>query len=286
MAKALELDLLKVLVTVAERGGFTNAARALHRTQSAVSMQMKRLEHAVGVPLFVRRGRAIQPNRDGEALIGYARRMLALGDQAVGAISKTDCVGTVRVGSADDHYTTRVLPRVLTQFLRTHRDVRVELRTGLTVELLERLGADYDLVLGMHAAGSGRGFVIRRDRSTLATGATSKADREDPLPLALFPDGCLLRRWATRALDDAGRAWQCAYVSPSYGALVEAVRAGLAVSVFKRSTLAPGLRSLGKKDGFPVLPDMEISLHRAQDVSRAANELAEHLVRCLRRKVT
>jgi DNA-binding transcriptional LysR family regulator len=279
----LELDLLKVLVTVAERGGFTHAARALHRTQSAVSMQMKRLEQAVGVPLFVRRGRVIQLNRDGEALMGYARRMLILGDEALGAVSKADCVGTVRIGSADDHYTTRVLPRMLTQFLRAHRDVRVELRTGLTVELLERLGADYDLVLGMHAAGSSRGFVIRRDRPTWATAATSKAHQEDPLPLALFPDGCLFRRWATRALDDAGRAWQCAYVSPSYGALVEAVRAGLAVSVFKRSTFAPGLRPLRKKDGFPALPEMEIALHRTQDASRAANELAEHLVGSFRR---
>jgi DNA-binding transcriptional LysR family regulator len=282
----LELDLLKVLVTIAERGGFTHAARALHRTQSAVSMQMKRLENAVGVPLFVRRGRTIQVNRDGEALIGYARRMLALGDEALGAVAKTDCAGTVRMGSADDHYTTRVLPRMLTRFLRTHRHARVELRTGLTVELLERLGADYDLVLGMHAAGSSRGFVIQLDRPTLATGATSKAHREYPLPLALFPEGCLFRRWATRALDDAGRAWQCAYVSPSYGALVEAVRAGLAVSVFKRSTLAPGLRPLGKKDGFPVLPDMEIALHRSQDASRAAHQLAEHLVERFRRNST
>jgi len=282
----LELNLLRVLVAVAERGGFTHAARALHRTQSAVSMQMKRLEHAAGVPLFVRRGRVIRLNRDGEALIGYARRMLTLGDEALGALSKSDCVGTVRVGSSDDHYATRVLPRMLTQFLRAHRGVRVELRTGLTVELLERLGADYDLVLGMHSAGSSGGLVIRRDRPTWATAAASKAHQEDPLPLALYPDGCLFRRWATRALDNAGRAWQCAYVSPSYGALVAAVRAGLAVSVFKRSTLAPGLRSLGRKDGFPVLPEMEIALHRAQDASRAANELAKHLIECLRRKAT
>ena len=126
--------------------------------------------------------------------------------------------------------------------------------------------------------------MIRRDRPIWATAAGSKAHEEDPLPLALYPDGCLFRHWATRALDNAGRAWQCAYVSPSYGALVAAVKAGLAVSVFKRSTLAPGLRPLGRKEGFPALPEMEIALHRAQDASRAANELARHLIERLRRK--
>jgi DNA-binding transcriptional LysR family regulator len=282
MTPSLELDLLKVFVTAVERGGFSRAAAALHRTQSAVSMQIQRLEKAIGTSLFARQGRNIKLTREGEALLGYARRMLALGEEALGAVSKNAFTGVVRIGVLED-YATRVMPKILAKFWEAYPQVQVEVRTGLTGELLERLGVDYDLVLGMQPAGSGRGTVIHRDRPVWIVGQGHEAHKRTPLPLALYPEGCLFRRWGTRALDDAGKQWHCAYVSQSYGALLAAVRAGFAVSIFKRSTLVADLRPLGRPQGFPALPEIEIAMFQAQDASGAASRLAEVLIEHLRR---
>jgi DNA-binding transcriptional LysR family regulator len=283
--RLLELDLLKVFVAAADHGGFSRAAKTLHRTQSAVSMQMKRLEDCVGTPLFARQGRSVRLTGEGEALMDYARRLLAMSDEALCHVSKRESAGTVRVGSLDD-YATRVLPRMLIQFARANPNVRIHLRTGLSAEMLERLDVDYDLVLGMQPVGTGRGILLARDSPVWATATGSRAHKEDPLPLALYPEGCLFRRWATRALEDGGRAWQCTYVSPSYGALEAAVRSCLAVSVFKRSTLPGDFRRLGPAQGFPDLPEIEIALHRSKVPSRATNELADYLVERLKKKVT
>lgn len=270
-------------MTAVDRGGFSRAAAALHRTQSAVSMQIQRLEKATGTALFARHGRNIRLTREGEALLGYARRMLALGEEALGAVSKNAYAGVVRVGVLED-YATRVMPKILARFWDAYPDVQVEVRTGLTGELLERLGIDYDLVLGMQPAGTGRGTVIHRDRPVWVVGQGRDAHKRAPLPLALYPEGCLFRRWGTRALEDAGKPWHCAYVSQSYGALLAAVRAGFAVSIFKRSTLVPDLRPLGRTQGFSALPEIEIAMHQAQDCSRAASRLAEALIEHLRSK--
>jgi DNA-binding transcriptional LysR family regulator len=281
MTPTLELDLLKVFVTAVERGGFSRAAAALHRTQSAVSMQIQRLERTTGTRLFARNGRHVRLTREGEALLGYARRMLTLGEEALGAIASNECAGMVRLGVLED-YATRAMPKILAKFWAAYPLVQVDVRTGLTAELLERLGTDFDLVLGMQPAGSGRGTVIHRDRPVWVAAGAYDIHKRAPLPLALYPDGCLFRRWGTRALEDAGRTWRCAYVSPSSSALLAAVRAGLAVSIFRRSTLAADLRSLSPAHGFPKLPEIEIALYTTENCSRAANRLAGALVEHLR----
>jgi DNA-binding transcriptional LysR family regulator len=277
----LELELLKVFVTAVEHGGFSRAAAALHRTQSAVSMQIQRLEKAAGMPLFARQGRNIRLTREGQALLGHARRMLALDEEALGTVSRVSQGGVVRIGVLED-YATRLMPEVLAKYWTSHPQVQVEVRTGLTAELLERLGGDLDLVLGMQAAGSGRGTPIHRDRPTWVVGAKYEVHKRSPLPLALYPEGCLFRHWGTRALEAAGKRWHCAYASQSYGALLAAVRAGLAVSIFKRSTLVADVRRLSSAHGFPTLPEIEIALFQAPDCSRAASGLASTLIQHLR----
>jgi DNA-binding transcriptional LysR family regulator len=273
----LDHDLLRAFVAVAERGGFTRAAAMLGRTQSAVSMQMQRLEAQSGRRLLDRRGRRVELTAEGERLLGYARRILQLQDEVLLALATSGVSGVVRVGSIDD-YATRVLPPILAAFAERYPAVQVELHTGLTAHLLERLGADYDLVLAMHPVGTNRGLVLRRDRPIWATSADADVHSANPLPLALYPNGCLFRRWATQALDACGRAWRCAYMSPSLGAVEAAVAAGLAVSVFKKTTLSPALRVLGPREGFPHLPEVEITLHAARDDrSRASSHLAEHI---------
>jgi DNA-binding transcriptional LysR family regulator len=281
MQPDIDTDLLRSFVAVADGGGFTRAARLLNRTQSAVSMQIKRLEAQTGAILFDRAGRAVRLTRAGEALLGYARQILALNERALSALSGIGLSGTVRLGAMDD-YATWVLPDILARFAHANPLVYVEVHTGLSAELLKQLGRSLDLVLAMHPERGATGEVLRVERAVWAAAAHRDLHHRDPLPLALYPRGCLFRRWALEALDQTGRAWRMSYMSPSLAAVAEAVRAGLAISVFKRSLLPRDLRVLGEAEGLPKLPSAEIALHRASDrPSAAVAELALHLRRGL-----
>lgn len=282
MQTAIETDLLRAFVAVADSGGFTRAAAALHRTQSAVSMQIKRLEETVSTALFQRNGRSVQLTRDGEGLLGYARRILSLNDEALASISQARVEGAVRLGCMDD-YATSVLPEILARFAAEQPNVYVEVHTGLTAHMMKHVGERYDLLLAMHKRGTGSGEVLREEPAVWGGSPTHDVGALDPLPLALAPQGCLFRDWALAALDRKGRRWRMAYMSPSMGAVDSAVASGLAVSVFKASTLPRRLRALGPKDGLPALPVAEISLHRAaRQSSRAATKLGDFIVESLR----
>jgi DNA-binding transcriptional LysR family regulator len=282
MQTAIETDLLRAFVAVADSGGFTRAAAVLHRTQSAVSMQIKRLEESVGTPLFQRNGRTVHLTRDGEGLLGYARRILSLNDEALASIAQTRVEGAVRLGCMDD-YATCVLPDILARFAADQPLVYVEVHTGLTQHMLKHVGERYDLLLAMHKRGTGSGEVLREEPAVWGGSPTHDVGSLDPLPLALAPQGCLFREWALVALDRKGRRWRMAYMSPSMGAVDSAVASGLAVSVFKAGTLPKRLRALGPRDGLPALPVAEIALHRAaRQSSRAAARLGDFIVESLR----
>lgn len=278
---ALDPALLECFVAVAERRSFSRAAASLNRTQSAVSMQIKRLEDRLQVSLF-RRGRAgVTLSASGEALIDYARRILALNSEAVARLRARDVEGEVRLGAMDD-YGTLLIPPLLASFAAAYPLVRVELQTGLTASMPSRLGAEFDLVVAMHAAGRGRGELLRRETPVWAASAGHAAQKTRPLPLALNPQGCLFRQWAIAALDRAKIRWWLAFVGSGQAA-VEAVAAqGLAVTVLKSGTFPARLRRLGPRDGLPELPAADIRLHRAARLSRAGEYLAAHLAAGLR----
>jgi DNA-binding transcriptional LysR family regulator len=272
----LELDLLRVFVAVVDRAGITRAAAALHRTQSGVSMQIKRLEDAVGVRLFHREGRQMRLTHDGDRLLSYARRLLLLSEEALATMAPAvGLTGAVRLGCIDD-YATRVVPDLLAGFLHANPAISIEVSTGLTGHLLKGLGRDYDLVLTMHPADRCEPSVmLRHDTVVWARGATEAWPNQAPvLPLALYPEGCLFRRWMTEALDAQAWRWRCAYLSQSTAAVEAAVRSGLAVSAFKSATIAPDLLPLGVEDGFPAFPQVAIALHCAPRLSKAAEALA------------
>jgi DNA-binding transcriptional LysR family regulator len=151
------------------------------------------------------------------------------------------------------------------------------METGLTSSMPSRLGKDYDLIIAMHPEGRGEGEFLRREQAAWATGAFHPVEQQNPLPLALYPQGCLFRKWAMEALDAAKRPWRLAFVSHSLAA-VEAVAAqGLAVTVVKASTFPPKLRPLSERDGMPRLPAADICLHRTANLSQAGRLLADHL---------
>jgi DNA-binding transcriptional LysR family regulator len=272
----LDPDLLRAFVAVADHRSFTRAAAALNRTQSAVSMQIKRLEDRLQAELFRRSKSNVDLSAAGEGLLGYARRILTLNEEAVGRLRDHAIEGVVRLGVMDD-YGTLVVPPLLASFVAGYPRIHIEMETGLTSSMPGRLGDVYDLVIAMHPEGRGDGEFLRREQAVWAASPRQPLEISEPLPLALYPQGCLFRKWAMEALDAAGRPWRLAFVSHSLAA-VEAISAqGLAVTVVKASTFPSKLRRLTERDGMPILPAADIRLHRAPNLSRPASLLADHL---------
>jgi DNA-binding transcriptional LysR family regulator len=277
----LDPDLLKAFVAVADHRSFTRAAAMLNRTQSAVSMQIKRLEDRLGVELLRRTTVSVELSSAGEGLLGYARRILTLNDEAVGRLREHKVEGVVRLGVMDD-YGTFIVPPLLASFLAGYPLIHVEMETGLTSSMPARLGEAFDLVIAMHPEGRGEGEFLRREQAVWAAGSSQALEEQEPLPVALYPQGCLFRKWAIEALDAAKRPWRLAFVSHSLAA-VEAIAAqGLAVTVVKAGIFPPKLRPLSARDGMPGLPAADICLHRATNLSRAGALLADHLRMAIR----
>jgi len=272
----LDPDLLKAFVAVADHRSFTRAAATLNRTQSAVSMQIKRLEDRLGVDLFNRTKANVDLSSAGEGLLGYARRILTLNEEAVGSLAERKVEGVVRLGVMDD-YGTFIVPPLLASFLAGYPRIHVEMETGLTASMPALLGAAYDVVIAMHPEGRGVGEFLRREQAVWATGPSRAVEEQEPLPVALYPQGCLLRKWAIEALDAAKRPWRLAFVSHSLAAVESVAAQGLAVTVVKTGTFPTKLRPLSDRDGMPRLPAADICLHRAANLSRAGALLADHL---------
>lgn len=277
-APVIDPDLLKAFVAVAGQRSFTRAAVALNRTQSAVSVQIRRLEERLGTKLFQRTSAGVALTAAGDELLVYARRLLDLNAEAIDALRACKRDAVVRLGVMDD-YGTIVIPPLLARFAKSHPEIRVEIETGLTATMPARLGEAYDLVIAMHPEGRGGGDLLRREQTVWAAAASYSAQAQHTLPVALYPPGCLFRQWAADALDAAGRPWRLAFVSRTLAA-VEAIAAqGLAITVVKAGTLPPRLRVLSESDGLPPLPAADIRLHRAHNLSHPAALMADHLQR-------
>lgn len=281
----MDPDLLHVFLAVAERRSFTKAAAALNRTQSAVSMQVKRLEEQLDAELFHRTKANVDLSAAGERLLGYARRIISLNEEAVGRVREHKVEGRVRLGVMDD-YGSLILPPLLASFISNYPLIDIEMETGLTSSMVRGLGKTYDIVVAMHAEGHSEGELLRREQAMWAASAEHRVEELSPLPVALYPQGCLFRDWAIKALDKMDRPWRLAFVSHSLSA-VEAIAAqGLAVTVVKSGTFPSKLRRLSERDGLPPLPRAEIRLHRAPKLSRAATLLADYLVASMAEPMT
>ncbi len=284
MNGVLDLDQLKTFVAIVDEGSFTRAADVVHKTQSAVSMQMRRLEERIGKPIFARDGRQSRITEDGERLLAYARRMIKLNDEALAVFDETELVGRVRLGTPDD-YADRFLPEILARFSRSHSRAEATVVCAPSPMLIEMIEADeLDLAIITQAQVRGNFEVIRRE-PLLWVGPQRLGPpihEEDPLPLALGRPTCNWRRQALEALESVGRKHRVLYSSWNSIAVGAAVTAGLAISVLPESALRPGLRVLGETEGLPKLPLCEIGLLRSRHVtSLVSDALAGHIVSSL-----
>lgn len=278
MSKPLDLDLLRTLVAVVETGSFSAAAFRIGRSQSAVSMQIQKLEASMGKELLVRGGRSVVPNRAGNDLLAYARRLLKLSDEAWASLTRPDVTGTVRVGIPED-YAASLLPGSLERFGREFPRVTVELACEPSYELTEAIaGNTLDIAVVTRFADQPI-EVVRREPMAWVASAAHAAWENDPLPVALFP-GCSARTNILKALTEAERSHHCTYSSASLTGMVTIVRAGLAVAGLARCSVPPSLTVIGEKEGLPPLEDLEISILRS---SAGGNAAVEHLYDSLRR---
>lgn len=278
MIPNLDIDQLKTFLAIADVGNFTRAADEVNKTQSAVSMQMKRLEETLGRPLFARDGRGSRFTHDGEKLIEYARRIVALSDEAVSAFTKPEITGTVRFGTPDD-YADIFLPEVLARFNRTHPMVTVDVECLGSAALTERIkNSELDLSIVTFCGETSDGEPIRREELVWVTSARHSLHLLDELPLAVGHTGCVWRKLVVSALVSVGRKHRVAYSSPNSSTLNAAVLQGLAIAAMPEICLRPGMRVLTEVDGFPRIGSFEIGLIRKSGkLSSAVEALARHV---------
>ncbi|HWJ75400.1 MAG TPA: LysR substrate-binding domain-containing protein [Kaistia sp.] len=283
MAAMLDLDQLRTFVAICDAGSFTRAAETVHKTQSAVSMQMRRLEERIGKPIFGRDGRSAKLTEEGERLLGYARRLIRLSDETVAAFDDEELSGRVRLGTPDD-YADRFLPEILARFSRSNPRVEVTVVCEPTIQLVECLrSGTLDLGIITNIKETSTAEVVRREPLLWVVSNQHRLEEEDVLPLALGRDTCCWRKDAMEALGTIGRKNRLLYASNNSTALAAAVLAGLAISVLPESALRPGMRVLGESEGLPRLSPCEIGLMRAPNrpSSPLVEALAEHIVSSL-----
>lgn len=282
---ALDPDVLRSFVQGVELGSFARAAERLNRSTSAVSAQLKKLEEQAGRPLLRKVGRGLELTETGEVMLGYARRLLELNDEAATAVRGVELEGRVRLGLQED-FGEQLLPEVLGRFARAHPRVRIEVRIARNAELLDGVNTGrLDLALAWEA-GETSPHAERLARlpmrwiSPVAAGSSRRRPRGEPLPLVVLDSPCLLRRAAIDALDRAGIAWRIAFTSASLAGTWAAVSAGLGMSVRTRLGLPASVCALtAKAAGLPALPVLGLALHRAQAESSPAVARLAQLIR-------
>lgn len=280
MTLSLDVHLLKSFLALARVKNFTNAAQSVGRTQSALSLQMKKLEEGLGCSLFDRGGRRVQLTPQGEIFLGYAQRILDLQWEAVSRMKEPDAQAEIRLGTPED-FATHHLPHILANFRQSHPRIQLTVSCEMTVPLLAGFdrGA-YDVVLVKRDAHRyDAGVKVWRER--LVWGCSNHMFLDDPLPLVLTPPPCLYRARALDTLDKAKKRWRVAYTSPSLLGTIAAVKAGLGMAVFPADCLPEGVRPVPSSLALPELPDGEIALIKAPGLCVAGQMLCDHIMASL-----
>jgi DNA-binding transcriptional LysR family regulator len=274
----LDLELLRSFVSVIDAGGFTRAGERVHRTQSTVSQQIKRLEEDVGQPLLNRTAKDVTPTEAGERLLSYARRLLSLAEEARDVMTRPGSEGAIRLGVPEDFAAYR-LAKLLAAFSRSHPGLRMDVRSDQSTYLrrdLER--GELDLALFKRAAGEKSGIAVWPERVHWVTSKSRPRDTNaGSVPLIGFPSGCLYRSRAIHALESAGRPWHMAYTSSSLSGIQAAVAAGMGLSILSEMAIQADHRVLTAKDGFAPIDRTEVALVAAPDASPATLRLADRL---------
>lgn len=282
MIRDIGIDLLRAFLVVYEARNFSRAAERLGRTQSTISQQIKKLEDLLGYDVLKRSKRSVNLTTQGEILLPYAQKIIAMNDEVFGRISKPDISGTVKLG-APEAFSANHLPNILMQFAKSYPDVALEVECDLSHNLLEKFGQGYfDIALIKRDSKSKiHGNKVWHE-SLIWAGCEKKTfNKTMPLPLILSPHPCVYRAKVLDTLDKKKIKWKPVFTSSSMTGRIAAAKAGLGVTTIPKEMLAytHGLISLDEKVGLPKLPSIEIDLiTNENNKSDAAERLADHIV--------
>jgi DNA-binding transcriptional LysR family regulator len=279
----LQIDWLKCFVATVDAGSLSAAAAEIHRSQSAVSMQIKKLESAIGHALLLRGPRLLQLTHEGQTLLGYARRMLDLQAEAQAALRDEGISGVVRLGVPDD-YASKYLTPALKRFAPRHGGVEIQLDCEQSTALIPRVQRgelDLALVSRDHAR---RGTLLFHEPMVWVGAPQFDVWARDPLPIAVYEAASLGRRSAINSLALQGRPYKVVYNSSSLAGQIAAVESGLAVAVLTQCSAPPHLQVLGAGQGLGPLEPMQVAVYRsaASKGSKAVDSLHQMLVQTLR----
>ncbi|MBJ6800960.1 LysR family transcriptional regulator [Geomonas propionica] len=283
----LQIDWLKCFVAVVDSGSLSSAAPELCRSQSAVSMQLKKLESALGCQLLMRGPRQHQLTAEGQRLLGYARRMLDLHAETQAAFQGEELTGRIRLGVPDD-YAAKYLTPVLKRFASHYGSVEIELnceQSTALIPLVERGEIDLALVSRDHPR---HGTLLFYEPMVWVGSPQFQTWRRDPLPIAVYESASLARRSAINSLGLQGRRYRVVYNSSSLAGQIAAVESGLAVAALTQCSAPPHLEILGSDHGLGPLQPMEVSVYRSQasQGDEAVDSLHNLLVKTLRMSET
>lgn len=285
-----DLDVLRTFVTGVDLGSFAKAAERLGRSTSAVSAQLKKLEDQLGLPVLRKEGRGMVTTSAGESLLGYARRLLELNDEAATAVRGAELAGSVRLGMQED-FGEHILTEVLGRFARVHPKLRIEACVARNADLMAQLAAGrLELALAWHSDAAPPAPTPAPELARLTMRWIAAADSgawpawrggREPLPLVMMDAPCIMRSAAIQALGRAGIPWRIAFSSPSLGGVWAAVAAGLGVTVRTAIGLPPALRAL-EQPGLPPLPVIGLRLHcGSEELSAPARRLHDIVLQAI-----
>ena len=282
MAAPLDIDQLRTFIAIIDSGSFTRAAGEVNKTQSAVSMQMRRLEERINKTLFQKDGRVNRLTADGEKLLAYARRLVRLNNETLAAFDEEALAGTIRLGTPDD-YADRYMPDIIARFAKSNPHVELSITCEPSRDLVDKLARDeLDIALVTHSPKFWHSQMVRSEPLLWVTSMAHSVHAENPVPLAVGRRSCDWRQLGCAALDSVGRDYAILFTSFSSTVVASAVLAGLAVSLLPESALRPGMRILTAGDGFPELPPAEIGVIRRPGVSSALMDaITDHIAASL-----
>jgi DNA-binding transcriptional LysR family regulator len=282
----LQIDWLKCFLAVVDKGSLSSAAPDLNRSQSAVSMQLKKLEEALQCELIKRSSRQLQLTSQGELLLGYARRMMALHNEIHTAFQNTELSGCIKLGVPDDYASTYLTP-VLKKFSVLHHKVEIELHCEQSTSLIPRIeSGDLDLAL-VSREHSRQGTLLFYEPLVWVGSPQFETWKTSPLQIAVYEDTSLAKRNAIQSLALQGKMYRVVYNSSSLAGQIAAVESGLAVAVFTRCSVPAHLKILGAEHGLGPLKPMQVSVYRSQKSveCKAVSYLQDLLISTLRESI-
>lgn len=285
MRPTFDMDALRTMVVGTELGNFARAASQLGRSQSAISMQLKKLEDQAGKPLFRRSGRGLTPTEAGDALLAYARRIIALNDEAAVSLGTTVDFATVRLGLPQDFFED-VMPSAITRYSRERPDIHVEIRAGRNHSLEEEVIAgrlDAALAWAMPGTTTQGVRLASLPMLWLAGKMAPSPLHNGPLPLVLFDHPCLFRQTGMQVLERKRIKWRLALTTPSLPGIWATIRSTTGLTVRTGHRLPSGIRNIGDELDLPKLPRIELRIIKANQLSPAAASFCEILEGTIRK---